>query len=201
MPQRLAEPLRSVLQGKPRISNSTRHPPTFEQKRKRHWSHLLSVSLSIGLLITGLATSGKTTKLQEREHPSTSRRVKPEKLRAFSNATSTLSLRRAHSEVLLNRSDTWYLYHRFPTMTSAAYIARGPTPSDRNAPEWKLYSTWLLRLLESEAAQVSTIGLPSFSQHTQPESRPGKPAYRALGDNSSANPPAMISRALCFVEA
>ena len=52
--------------------------------------------------------------------------------------------------MLLSRSDTWYLYHRFPIATSATYIARGPTPTDRNAPEWKLYSTWLLRLLGSE---------------------------------------------------
>ena len=150
MPQRLTRPITAIVKGKARSSNSFRQTPNFEEKRKRHGSHVLSISLSIGLLITGLATSVKATKAQEKQHHSTPVQVKPKTPRVSTDSPHHFSLRRAHSEVLLSRSDTWYLYHRYPTATSAAYIARGPTPTDRHAPEWKLYSTWLLRLLGSE---------------------------------------------------
>jgi len=64
----------------------------------------------------------------------------------------TLSLNLPHSAILLDRSNTWYLYHRYKPEVSAAYVARGPTPDNTFEPNWNLYSTWLIPIMSNDIA-------------------------------------------------
>ena len=64
--------------------------------------------------------------------------------------STSFSLDSPLESTLRERSETWYLYHRYTPETSASYVAKGPTPQMARGPHWELYSRWLLPMLHQE---------------------------------------------------
>ena len=46
-------------------------------------------------------------------------------------------LSRPPSDVLTNKSDTWYLYFRMDVRDATSIVARAPTPESEREPEWE----------------------------------------------------------------